>query len=337
MERCIGDWLEPTFFISYSRKQERFAVALKTRLLDRVRSVWFDRDHLQPGDRWRQEIARGIAASDELIPLLSDDSILSPVVNEEIAIAKTNQKAIRPVIIQPLTKAMPEQLSEFQYLDLSGMNGLDQQLDAITRFVVDSDHPTRQGDTIKLKACRGIYPAFAEDLLRSGSPGSIAVTAAKLNTLRGLYNPDSVIWLNAGLASCIGGDWDLGLETLRAHAAAANSFPAWYFLALHLPRARFLSRTPVPVVREALDNAERALACSRHPLALLLMMLIETGGMSYGLRNLEHRVAEFYDALTMFRAERSETMRAFWCLKASFSLLGGYEKQIRDTLRELAR
>ena len=47
--------------------------------------------------------------------------------------------------------------------------------------------------------------------------------AASLNRIRGRYPPESCLWLNAGLQSCIARQWDLGLKALREHALVESA------------------------------------------------------------------------------------------------------------------
>jgi len=62
-------------FISYSRKDETYAVRLHNVLSDRGFEPWFDQDNLLAGQQWRYEIEKAIKESDFCILILSTNSV----------------------------------------------------------------------------------------------------------------------------------------------------------------------------------------------------------------------------------------------------------------------
>lgn len=334
MWKSIGALVAPSYFVSYSSRQRPFAEALRHRLGAQARQVWFDRDALRTGDAWREEIRRGVASSDELVLLISPDSLASIVViEEEVGTAKEMRKAIRPFAILPCDHdQLPQPLRELQYRDVSRLGEV-AAVNAIAEYLetVDSEAD------IQLKSCRGIHPAFDAALAMADGRPNAMESLAVLNSLRSRYDPSSTIWLNVGLAACMVGEWSKGVELLRRYATAANNFPGWYFLALHLLRRRLVLNLSVSEVNEARDAVRRALAMQPHPLAFLLCAIIEGGGLNLGPRQVEQRLRSFLDVSTASREAAEEIKRHFWCIQPSLQVLGRHGPAIANYLKELSR
>jgi hypothetical protein len=289
------------------------------------------------GDLWRNEIETGIFRSDELVLLLSDDSLKSKVVAEEVAIGSKYDKAIRPLVIARLTVPIPEYLRRYHYDDLTNKSSPERRT-ILRRFFgeVEVVRPINAVD-IKVAACRGVWPPFDEKDVESSGSRRAGEIAANLNRFLGRYPPESCLWLNAGLQSCIAGQWDLGLKALREHAMAANTLPSWDFLALHLPRARLVLRMAPGDIKEALGAVNRALRIGCNPLVLLLASVLETGGANFGSVNLERRMREFFEALRSVYESESEFIRAYWCLRPSMRVLGPHEEPMKSLIRGMRR
>ncbi|KAB2855492.1 MAG: toll/interleukin-1 receptor domain-containing protein, partial [Anaerolineae bacterium] len=70
-------------FISYSRKDTRFVRYLQTKFEKEEFSFWIDKDRLEGGVDWRQEIDKAIRTSFALIVVLSPESAASKYVTYE--------------------------------------------------------------------------------------------------------------------------------------------------------------------------------------------------------------------------------------------------------------
>jgi hypothetical protein len=79
------------FFISYSRKDQEFAAALKSWLDRSGLRVWFDQVDLPSGEGVVKHIATMIGQSRGIIFLMSNDSIKSPYVQIELDLAITER------------------------------------------------------------------------------------------------------------------------------------------------------------------------------------------------------------------------------------------------------
>jgi WD40 repeat protein len=91
-----------TTFISYSRKDKRFARKLKDALESMEVDAWVDWEDIPHGADWREEIRKSIQASDGFVFILSPDSLKSKVCAEELDIAVSLNKKIVPVLYREI-------------------------------------------------------------------------------------------------------------------------------------------------------------------------------------------------------------------------------------------
>lgn len=87
-------------FVSYSRKNERFARRLVGDLSDAGLMVWYDRHKIKGGKRWWDEIQKGIDRADYFVFCISSTSLQSDVVNDELITALKFKKHILPIMIE---------------------------------------------------------------------------------------------------------------------------------------------------------------------------------------------------------------------------------------------
>ena len=102
-------------FISYSRKDIKFARRLATDLENAGFDVWWDISDLQGGDDWVRFIPAAIEASRSFVVLLSPDSIQSEWVAKEYSYALRLRKKIVPAMIRQCD--MPFALNTINYVD----------------------------------------------------------------------------------------------------------------------------------------------------------------------------------------------------------------------------
>lgn len=115
-------------FISYSRKDIKFARRLAGDLEEAGFDVWWDISDLKGGDDWVRFIPAAIEASQYVVVLLSPDSIQSGWVEREYSYAIRQRKKIIPAMIKPC--AVPFSLHTINYVDFvnadyaTGVNNL---------------------------------------------------------------------------------------------------------------------------------------------------------------------------------------------------------------------
>jgi hypothetical protein len=112
-------------FLSYAREDLPAATALYRALIDEGFSVWFDRESLQPGDRWKQVISTAIRNSRYFLALLSTHSsskrgFVQAEVKQALAVFDEfpeTESYVIPVRLDDSTPSHPR-LSELQWVDL---------------------------------------------------------------------------------------------------------------------------------------------------------------------------------------------------------------------------
>ncbi|MEP7289008.1 MAG: toll/interleukin-1 receptor domain-containing protein [Chloroflexota bacterium] len=89
-------------FISYSRKHPVYADFLMEDLERDGYSSWIDRSDIIGGEAWRQSIYNGIESSLVMLLIVTEESLQSEVIREEVAYAIEKGKACIPLIMQRL-------------------------------------------------------------------------------------------------------------------------------------------------------------------------------------------------------------------------------------------
>lgn len=128
-------------FLSYAADDTAFADRIAKALAEDGTSVWKDKDSIQPGDRWIDELSRAIQDANVFIPLISKNYARSNFLNSEIAAAVAAQSSdpkrkIIPILIERGAHP-PSFIDQFQYVDLSQdkdfETGVSRLKDAISR------------------------------------------------------------------------------------------------------------------------------------------------------------------------------------------------------------
>jgi WD40 repeat protein len=108
-------------FISYSRRQKTSADRIARDLSDAGLDVWIDFRQIEGGERWRDEIYKGLEKSEGVVFCLSPDAIKSEWCRREVAIAYSQNKPIYPAVVVEafdLLDDYPETkwMTEIQYI-----------------------------------------------------------------------------------------------------------------------------------------------------------------------------------------------------------------------------
>jgi tetratricopeptide (TPR) repeat protein len=104
-----------TIFLSYSRKDSEVANWLKNQLFVRDFIVFQDLYDTIVGEEWWQRLKELILQADQIIFLMSSNSVKSKVCADEIKYAKSLNKRIFPVLIQDIDwRSVPEGISKIQ-------------------------------------------------------------------------------------------------------------------------------------------------------------------------------------------------------------------------------
>lgn len=103
-------------FISYSHKDED-QIQHVIDELSIIYDVWIDKEDINYGTKWKEEITKGIKCCNVFILFVSNNSLNSKYCNEELDIAVRFNKKIIPILVEEVT--LPKQLNELQCIYLS--------------------------------------------------------------------------------------------------------------------------------------------------------------------------------------------------------------------------
>lgn len=115
-------------FISYSRRDQVFVRSLASQLRDAGVAIWIDQQDILPGKRWDQEIEAALNACSHLLVVLSDSSVESENVVDEVSLAISLGKRVVPLRICECS--LPLRMKRIQYVDIS-----DKDISEIVEFL----------------------------------------------------------------------------------------------------------------------------------------------------------------------------------------------------------
>jgi TIR domain len=123
-------------FLSYARRDYKFADKLRRGLYLSDLEVWVDQDYLPPGAKWQREIETAIEKAAALVVVVPPAPLKSKWIPLEISHAMTHQKPILPVVhtAEGLPAWLAEHIGDIETADLIESNydrGFDELLDAI--------------------------------------------------------------------------------------------------------------------------------------------------------------------------------------------------------------
>jgi hypothetical protein len=104
-------------FISYSRTNRGFALELAMELKASGFQIWFDQLDIPTGARWDDEIEKALTQCEIFMVILTQQSIASNNVKDEIGYAIDSNKRILPILLEPVN--VPFRLRRFQYVDFT--------------------------------------------------------------------------------------------------------------------------------------------------------------------------------------------------------------------------
>jgi hypothetical protein len=121
--------LKPRIFISYSSKDEDFVKRLYDKLRASGQPVWLNTESIPKGERWYDEMVKGLTETDLMILILSPDAIKSKWVQQEWKTFLETQKAVLPILCREAR--VPRKLMALEMIDAQDSNWYDKLLKAI--------------------------------------------------------------------------------------------------------------------------------------------------------------------------------------------------------------
>lgn len=102
-------------FMSYSHRDERFAIPLARGLMDKGIRIWIDQKEIIAGEDWTEQLKVGLSATEALLVVISPRSMASRWVMQEVAAAQASGKPVFPVMYK--TVDLPENLTKIHFVD----------------------------------------------------------------------------------------------------------------------------------------------------------------------------------------------------------------------------
>jgi len=103
------------YFVSYSRRDQEFALRLAVDLRAAGAAIWMDQVDIRPSDRWDRTIEAAVRDCAGLVLVLSPNSAASDNVLDEVAVALEAGKPVIPVLIE--TCQIPLRLARVHQID----------------------------------------------------------------------------------------------------------------------------------------------------------------------------------------------------------------------------
>lgn len=156
-------------FISYSRKDKKFAEKLVGRFVDQQVDVWIDWEDIQPSTDWWQEIERGIETSDVLVFLVSPDSVASQVCRKEVDHAVANGKRLIPVVVREVDpQDVPAVISKLNWIFFRKNDDFDVSFTNLDIAIHTDFEWVRVHNEVQVKALKWKRTAYDKSLLLFG-------------------------------------------------------------------------------------------------------------------------------------------------------------------------
>ncbi|NET35763.1 MAG: TIR domain-containing protein [Cyanothece sp. SIO1E1] len=107
-------------FLSYSEQDHATTEKIRKTLMRESFTLWSSRTDIQPGKDFQEEINRGIEEADNLVYLISWDSLQSTYCQQEINYALKLNKRIIPLLIESIDlEKIPSELRSLQFIDFT--------------------------------------------------------------------------------------------------------------------------------------------------------------------------------------------------------------------------
>ncbi len=135
-------------FISHSYKDKEFVRKLASDLASYGIKPWVDEWEIHPGDSIVDKISEGIRQADYILVVLSEDSVRSKWVQEEIKVAfqrdpAGSKRVLIPVVLGKVK--IPSFLRDIKYVDLS--ESYQEGLNEIVRAIIERPHEKKPTPT----------------------------------------------------------------------------------------------------------------------------------------------------------------------------------------------
>lgn len=163
-------------FVSYSRKDGDFARRLNTRLQEAGKTTWFDQESISSGVDFEKEIYKGIDGADNIVFIISPDSIDSKYCKDEVAYAADLGKRFITILCRETDpQTMPETLRILNWIDFLNEPFDKKFSDLIQELDLDREH-VQQHTRLQQRAIEWRDSDESPDFLLNGTATENAKT-----------------------------------------------------------------------------------------------------------------------------------------------------------------
>ena len=121
-------------FISYSRVDLAFVRRLHDALDARGKDVWMDERDIAPSADWLAEIYAGIEGADDIVFVVSPESVASGICASEVSHAEKHGKRIVPIVVRELgDQAAPAAIAARNWIFFRESDSFDSALDTLVQ------------------------------------------------------------------------------------------------------------------------------------------------------------------------------------------------------------
>ena len=151
-----------SYFLSYSRSDQEFALRLAADIRARGISLWIDQLDIRPSEHWDRAIEQAVRDSRGIVVVLSPRSVASDNVADEVSFAIDSGKSVLPVMIERCK--LPLRITRMQVIDATGTYE-----DALERCVAElrrSAEPASSQDLAAQQETNAISRADVDSIAR---------------------------------------------------------------------------------------------------------------------------------------------------------------------------
>ena len=106
-------------FLSHAEEDSNFTQTISQNLMLEGFTIWTNHTDISSGEKFQDAIKRGIEEADNVVYVMSNNSLKSPYCQQELAHALTYYKRIIPLLIEPIEMdSVPEQIRSLQFINL---------------------------------------------------------------------------------------------------------------------------------------------------------------------------------------------------------------------------
>jgi hypothetical protein len=151
-----------SYFLSYSRTDQEFALRLATYVRAQGISLWVDQLDIRPSEHWDRAIERAVSKCRGIVVVLSPRSVASNNVADEISFAIDGGKSVLPVMIERCN--LPLRIARMQVIDATGNH--DRALEECVAELRRSKEPVSPPELIAHPETKVIPAADVESVAR---------------------------------------------------------------------------------------------------------------------------------------------------------------------------